>query len=97
MPEPVLTVLLCVVILSVLLTLYQLSRELGRIDRKVTRIATHLGVDATAPLPLSDRVKELARDPARKIEAIKVYREETGVGLAEAKEAVEAYQQSPGR
>jgi ribosomal protein L7/L12 len=27
----------------------------------------------------------------RKIEAIKVYREETGVGLTEAKEAVEAY------
>jgi hypothetical protein len=41
--------------------------------------------------PLSERVKELARDPGRKIEAIKAYREETGAGLAEAKEAVEAY------
>ncbi|MBI1918362.1 MAG: ankyrin repeat domain-containing protein [Planctomycetes bacterium] len=41
--------------------------------------------------PLSDRVKEIARDRYRKIEAIKVYREETGAGLAEAKEAVEAY------
>lgn len=40
--------------------------------------------------PPSDRVRELARDPARKIEAIKAYREETGAGLAEAKEAVEA-------
>ena len=43
------------------------------------------------PLPPSDRVKEIARDPNRKIEAIKVYREETGAGLAEAKEAVEAF------
>jgi hypothetical protein len=41
--------------------------------------------------PLSDRVKEIARDPARKIEAIKVHREETGAGLVEAKAAVEAY------
>jgi hypothetical protein len=41
--------------------------------------------------PLSDRVKELAGDPARKIEAIKAYREETGAGLAEAKQAVEAF------
>src|SRR5947209_6751832 len=38
--------------------------------------------------PLSDRVKQLARDPLGKIEAIKVYREETGMGLAEAKEAI---------
>ena len=35
--------------------------------------------------------KELARDPSGKIEAIKVYREDTGVGLAEAKEAVERF------
>ncbi len=41
--------------------------------------------------PLSDRVKQLARDPATKSEAIKVYREETGAGLPEAKEIVEAF------
>jgi ribosomal protein L7/L12 len=33
----------------------------------------------------------LAADPGRKIEAIKVYREETGAGLAEAKEAIESF------
>lgn len=41
--------------------------------------------------PLSERVQQLASDPAKKIEAIKAYREETGAGLAEAKEAVEAF------
>jgi ribosomal protein L7/L12 len=51
----------------------------------------HFNIDATPGLPLSDRVKELARDPAKKIEAIKVYREETGASLAEAKDAVETY------
>ena len=40
---------------------------------------------------LSDRVKQLAGDPARKIEAIQAYREETGAGLAEAKEAIETF------
>ena len=52
------------------------------------------GIDPDRPIqrhPLSERAKQLASDPARKIEAIKVYREETGASLAEAKEAVEAY------
>ena len=52
------------------------------------------GVKASAApvgVPPSDRVKEIARDPARKIEAIKVYREETGASLADAKAAVEAF------
>jgi len=43
---------------------------------------------------LSDRVKEVARDPSRKIEAIKLYRDETGAGLAEAKKKVEAFMDS---
>ena len=65
--------------------------QLARVERKLNALLRHHGVDPTQGLPLSDRVKQLAGDPARKIEAIKVYRQETGVGLAEAKEAVEAY------
>jgi ribosomal protein L7/L12 len=34
---------------------------------------------------------ELADDPAKKISAIKLHRQQTGVGLKEAKDAVEAY------
>ena len=45
-------------------------------------------------LELSERVKAIADEPERFIEAIKVYREESGAGLAEAKVAVEAYIQS---
>jgi hypothetical protein len=61
---------------------YSASAFLGRAMR---------GADGSKASPPSDRVKEIARDPARKIEAIKIYREETGTGLAEAKEVVEAY------
>lgn len=52
------------------------------------------GIDPDQPVPtqpLSDRVKHLACDPTKKIEAIKVYREETGASLAKAKQAVEAF------
>ncbi|MFO0927506.1 MAG: hypothetical protein U0736_10770 [Gemmataceae bacterium] len=39
----------------------------------------------------SPELCRLARDPRQKIAAIKLYRERTGVGLAEAKQAVEAF------
>lgn len=40
---------------------------------------------------LSDRCKKIARDPKRKVEAVKIYREETGQQLRESKIAVEAF------
>lgn len=48
-------------------------------------------IDASMFPALSDRCREVARDPRRKIEAIKIYREETGLGLRDAKLAVEAF------
>jgi ribosomal protein L7/L12 len=63
-------------------------------QRHVFLLLRHHNIDPTKPPQLSDRVKELARNPATKIEAIKVLREETGAGLAEAKWAVETYTHS---
>jgi len=57
-------------------------------------ILKHLGleyVDPATPGGLSEEVKALADDPFRKIAAIKLHREQTGLGLREAKDAVEAY------
>jgi hypothetical protein len=42
-------------------------------------------------LQLSERVKQLAADPRRKIEAIKVLRQETGLDLKNAKDIVESF------
>ena len=47
--------------------------------------------DLPNPHPLSDRVKEIASDPSRKIEAIRLYREESGASLAAAKQKVEEF------
>jgi exopolyphosphatase/pppGpp-phosphohydrolase len=71
-----------------------IRRDLARLDRKLNRILEQMNIPYDEFAVLSDRVKEMARDPSRKIEAIKVYREETGAGLAEAKEIVEAFIQS---
>jgi ribosomal L7/L12-like protein len=67
--------------------------RLRRIESKVDLILGHhrIQVPDTGPASgLSADVRQLA-DDGKKIEAIKLYREETGLGLKEAKDAVEAY------
>jgi hypothetical protein len=64
-----------------------------RLEAKVDLILRHLGLeykDPATPGELSEAVKALA-DDSRKIEAIKMLREQTGLGLKEAKDAVETY------
>jgi ribosomal protein L7/L12 len=66
------------------------AEALARIERKLDLVMQHLGLHdyaPTAPDPLAE-VRHLARQ-GKKIQAIKVYREHTGVGLKEAKDAVE--------
>ena len=55
----------------------QLHARLSRLERKMDQILEHLGIEETSNV--SDRVRRLAEE-GRKIEAIKAYREETGVG-----------------
>jgi hypothetical protein len=67
--------------------------RIRRLEQKVDLILKHLGIeyrDFMADL-LSEKVRALADNPAQKIAAIKLQREETGCGLREAKEAIEAY------
>jgi large subunit ribosomal protein L7/L12 len=67
---------------------------LRRIESKLDLILGKLGIpvpDPGATSGLSPAVRELLTNESRKIEAIKLHREETGVGLKEAKDAVEAY------
>lgn len=69
----------------------EILRRLRRVERQLDSIARHLGVELPAeldPAEGSDEVRRLVR-AGQVIQAIKVYREETGVGLAEAKAAVD--------
>jgi ribosomal protein L7/L12 len=63
-----------------------LESRLGRLERKLDAVLDHLGIKYEEKL--SSRVRE-SLQKGDKIGAIKAYREETGAGLAEAKEAVE--------
>jgi ribosomal protein L7/L12 len=62
------------------------DRRIARIEQKLDLVLDHLGVRQVDPD--LDQVTALLRD-GRKIQAIKAYREITGAGLKEAKEAVE--------
>ncbi|MEU6134438.1 ribosomal protein L7/L12 [Nocardioides sp. NPDC047086] len=65
----------------------ELSRRMNRLEDKVDLLLKHAGLEEP-PLPRQDEVVALVR-AGKKIEAIKVYREATGAGLVEAKNAVE--------
>ena len=64
----------------------RLGRRLDRMERKLDAIVAQLGV--TVEEPGLDEVTALLRE-GKKIQAIKVYRENTGADLKEARDAVE--------
>ena len=78
-----------IIILSIDSTVKRLDRKLKRIDMSLSLILNRMEIEF--PSRLSERVKQMALDPDRTIEAIKLYREETNVSLKEAKEAVEDF------
>jgi ribosomal protein L7/L12 len=71
----------------------ELESRLARLEQRVDMIAGRLGFgDPGAMQPgMTDmtEIEQMLRK-GQKIEAIKIYRQKTGVGLKEAKDAVEA-------
>lgn len=64
----------------------RIDRRLEQLERKLDAILDHLGIEVAGPD--LGRVNELLRE-GKTIPAIKAYREATGAGLKEAKEAVD--------
>jgi hypothetical protein len=62
------------------------SPRLRLVERKLDLLLKNMGVDPNAGL--DDQLQQLVRE-GRKIEAIKVYRAQSGVGLKEAKDYIE--------
>jgi ribosomal protein L7/L12 len=65
------------------------TAQLNRMERKLDLILKHLGLELADAEP-EGPWRTLA-DQGEKIAAIRAYREAAGVGLAEAKEAVDSY------
>jgi ribosomal protein L7/L12 len=70
------------------------AARLTVLDRKLDAITAHLGISVQHPEPSEVLRLILA---GQKIAAIKVYREETGASLLDAKNAVEAITAQHGR
>jgi hypothetical protein len=64
--------------------------RLRRVEQKLDLVLKQLGIEYTETWSLSDEARAQA-DRGDKLGAIKLHRERTGVGLAEAKYDVEAY------
>jgi ribosomal protein L7/L12 len=70
----------------------RLERRLARMEQKLDAVAAHLGVVVADPgRPQLADLPEVRKylQEGKKIQAIKAYRESTGVGLKDAKDAVE--------
>ncbi|MFT5290766.1 MAG: ribosomal protein L7/L12 [Planctomycetota bacterium] len=66
-----------------------MRKELMRIEHKIDLLLNHAGLAYDPYVAVSESVAA-ALEAGRKIEAIKIYRAETGAGLREAKEYVES-------
>ncbi|PZV13067.1 MAG: hypothetical protein DCF20_16110 [Pseudanabaena sp.] len=77
------------VILSLQSSIRRLEQKIKRIDLSLSLLLNRMEIEI--PSQLSDQVKQIALDPYRKLEAIKLYRGETGASLVEAKEAIEEF------
>ncbi|GAA3385033.1 ribosomal protein L7/L12 [Cryptosporangium minutisporangium] len=71
---------------------HRTARQLASVERKLDVIIAHLGIDL--PREAYPEVLALLRK-GEKIAAIKAYREQTGAGLKEAKDAVEHMEREP--
>jgi ribosomal protein L7/L12 len=68
-----------------------LKSRINELEEKLQFLYQRLNIDYAAPMTdpgLAPQIQEALRR-GNKIEAIKIYRELTGVGLAEAKQAIE--------
>jgi Ribosomal protein L7/L12 C-terminal domain len=77
---------LCIILIGQHLSPKASSSNNSRLERKVDLILKHLGIDPNQGV--DEKIMELVK-AGQKIQAIKLYREKTGVGLKEAKDYVE--------
>jgi hypothetical protein len=72
----------------------RLQKRILNLEIRFHKLQDHIGFVADANPPITEDVKVLARTPGSKIAAIKLYRQQTGAGLKEAKDAVERIERS---
>lgn len=84
-----------VVVIYFASTLHGIERRQSAIECRLLALSRHLGLIAEAGSEPSERVKSLAADRRKYIEALRAYREETGSDLRQAKRAVDRSGRAP--
>jgi LmbE family N-acetylglucosaminyl deacetylase len=74
----------------------RVEKRLRDLEVRFEKLLLHVGFAADPNPPITDDVRVLARTPGAKVAAIKAYRQQTGAGLKEAKEAVERMMEKEG-
>ena len=67
----------------------RLQARLQRTESKLDALLKHFELVPENYLTPSEQVIALAKNPATRIQAIKAYRQQTGLGLKEAKEVID--------
>ncbi|MCC6425804.1 MAG: ribosomal protein L7/L12 [Phycisphaerales bacterium] len=76
--------------------LLALSRRLANVEAKIDAIMQSLGIELSASTSDgNDDIRQLVL-ANEKINAIKLYRQRTGLGLKEAKDAIDAFERGEG-
>ncbi len=69
---------------------HEYHTRLARLEAQMNLVLQHLGIDPNAVSTIPPGYLEQLLMQNKKIEAIKVYREHTGLGLKEAKDYIDA-------
>ncbi len=86
MEDKIIWIVLAILLLSGISTaINQIRNDIRHTNRILEKIAKQIGV---AEPPIDDEIKNLVEE-GKKIKAIKIYRQATGVGLKEAKEYID--------
>lgn len=83
-------------IMVAVISLFNIEARIKRIEHNTYRTKVYLKLimerlEIEVQSRLSERIKAIAIDPKNKIEAMKLYRQETGASLLEAKDAIEDF------
>lgn len=73
----------------ILSAVIEMGKKISRLEKKLNKIAEHLGIEDTAPVGLEGELLQLISE-GKKIAAIKKYRNVTGVDLKDAKDYIDA-------
>ena len=81
------------ILLAVVFALQQLAgirRSTENTEAMLGRLLAHHAIEWQKPSPPSEKVRALAPQPNAEIEAIRAYRQQTGLGLKEARGVIQS-------